>query len=194
MSEPPQVPPGGWPLYGPPPEHSPERPEPGEVAFEPPPTPSPRGSSSALVVLGVLGCLILTFCGGCIALTDVFFHAGDDFADSDERFGVPGSADNPLRITPGVAFEVSGMEYAAGWSIHADDAGDLQPRKLSVTNHRDAPVEVAVEIKLWRGSDVLAQADCSTEPIPVGDSATLDCFSADKVPKAYDFVTISDDF
>jgi hypothetical protein len=191
MSEPPEASKGGWPLYGPPPE---PEPDPEAIASSPAPT-ATRKRSPALVALAVIGGLIVLFCGGCLAFTDVIITNEDGgSADSGQGLVDPGTADDLVEITPGVAFEVDGMAYAAGWSIQRDDVGDLVLKKLRVTNNRDEPDQLNVEIRLWRGFDLLAQSDCSTDVIPVGATVTPECFSADKVPQAYDYVTINDDF
>ncbi len=184
MSEPPQPPPppGQYPPYGQPP--------PGYY-----PPPPPKKSNTALIVLAVIGGIILLFCGGCLAVTGIFVNQVDDaLEEAAEDDDEPGHVDNPLEITPGKAFEVTGMEYAAGWAVRADDLGDLEVSRLRVTNNRDEDDEVIAEIKLWAGREILAQAECSTEEIEVGTQVTVDCFSNDPFPRNYDRVTINDTF
>ena len=106
----------------------------------------------------------------------------------------PGGTDNPLTITEGKAFEVDGFNYAAGWKIGNDALGDLDVKGLKVTNNRDDKDSALVEIKVWKGTEVLALADCTTEPIGVGTTVTLSCISADKLPKTFDKITINDTF
>ncbi len=115
----------------------------------------------------------------------------EEAAEDDDE---PGHVNNPLEITPGKAFEVTGMEYAAGWTVRADDLGDLEVSRLRVTNNRDEGDEVIAEIKLWAGREILAQAECTTEEIEVGTQVTVDCFSNDPFPRNYDRVTINDTF
>ena len=83
-----------------------------------------------------------------------------------------------MAITEGKAFEVDGFNYAAGWSIGKDALGDLDVKGLKVTNNRDDTDSALVEIKVWKGTEVLALTDCTTEPIGVGTTVTLSCFSA----------------
>ena len=199
MSEPPLPPPGQEPQppYGQqPPGQPPYQPygQPPPPGYYPPPPPAKK-SNTALIVLAVIGGLILLFCGGCLAVGTIFVNEVDDAieestADDDE----PGHVDNPLEITPGEAFEVTGMEYAAGWAVRADDLGDLEVSRLRVTNNRAEDDEVIAEIKLWRGREILAQAECTTDEIAVGTQVTVDCFSADRFPANYDTVTINDTF
>ena len=63
-----------------------------------------------------------------------------------------------------------------------------------MTNNRDDKDSALVEIKFWSGDEVLALADCTTEPIAVGTTTTLNCVSTDSIPKNYDRVTINDTF
>ncbi len=44
------------------------------------------------------------------------------------------------------------------------------------------------------GSEVVALVDCTTEQIPVGQTTSLNCFSADDFPATYDRITINDTF
>ena len=63
-----------------------------------------------------------------------------------------------------------------------------------MTNERDKKDSALVEIKLWKGSEVLALADCTTEPIAPNTTVTLSCLSGDKLPKKYSKITINDTF
>lgn len=45
-----------------------------------------------------------------------------------------------------------------------------------------------------RGSEVVALADCTTEPVNVGQTTTLGCISADDFTDDYDAITINDSF
>ena len=100
----------------------------------------------------------------------------------------------PADDQQGKAFEVDGFKYAAGWSIGKDALGDLDVKGLKVTNNRDDKDSALVEIKLWKGTEVVALTDCTTEPIGVGTTVSLSCLSADRLPKGYDKITINDTF
>ena len=51
-----------------------------------------------------------------------------------------------------------------------------------------------MEVKAWKGNEVIALADGSTEPIAVGTKVSLTCTSTDKLPKSFTKITINDSF
>ena len=112
----------------------------------------------------------------------------------DQNNNKPGGANNPMAITPGKAFAVDDFNYAAGWKITKDVIGNPDVTGLKVTNNRQDKDSAIVQIKLWKGSEVLAVADCTTEPIMPGTTTSLMCTSADKLPTGYTKVTINDTF
>ena len=85
----------------------------------------------------------------------------------EEDANKPGGTDNPLAITEGKPFEVDGFNYAAGWSIGKNALGDVDVKGLKVANNRDSSDSALVEIKLWKGTEVLALSNCATQPIDV---------------------------
>lgn len=143
------------------------------------------------VLLGIIALFILLF-AGCTAL--VGGAANEVSQGIEEDASRPGGTDNPLTIVPGEPFEVDGFAYAAGWGVGADALGDIEVTNLKVTNNRDSSDSALVEIKFWQGTEVLGLADCTTEPIDVGTTVTLNCLSGDDFPASYDKVTISDTF
>lgn len=140
----------------------------------------------AILALGVLGM------GGCMAL--VAGAANEVGKSIEQDANKPGGTDNPMTITEGKSFRVDGFEYAAGWKLAKDGLGDMDVKGLKVTNSRDSKDSALVEIKVWRGTEVLALADCSTEPIVVGTTVSLSCLSADALPQKFDKITINDTF
>lgn len=152
--------------------------------------PPPKKSHTLRNVLLVLIGLAVLGVGGCFAVVGM---AANEVSDSIEKdANKSGGTDNPKTITPGKAFEVDGFNYAAGWRL-VDNFG-LDVKGLKVTNNRSEKDSAIVEIKLWRGSEVLAVADCTTEPIAVDTTTSVTCLSGDKLPKSYDKVTINDTF
>jgi len=143
------------------------------------------------VVLIIIAVLIL-FIGGCMALIG---GAANEVSKSiDKHDNSVGGPKNPLTIQVGKAFEVRGFNYAAGWKVGRDIAGDVDIKGLKVTNNRDDKDGALVEIKFWKGTEVLASADCTTDQIDVGTTVKVSCLSSDKLPKKYDKVTINDSF
>lgn len=166
------------PAQGPPPEY-------------PAAPPAKKSHTLRNVLLVIAGIMVLGI-GGCTVATVAFVNEVDKaIEESDNEVGGP---NNPMEIAEGEAFEVRGFEYAAGWTVGKDMVGDVDIKGLKVTNNRDRSDSALVEIKFWTGTEVLALADCTTEPIDVGTTVTLSCFSADDLPKSYDRITISDTF
>lgn len=146
-------------------------------------------------VLIAIGLVLLLLLGGCIALVAAGGKAVNDAIDEvEQQDAQPGGPDNPLEITEGDAFEVSGFNYAAGWSISKDAVGDLAVNGLKLTNNRDTADSAIVEIRFMDGNELVALADCTTPEIEPGQTVAVDCFSADGLPKSYDTVTINDTF
>lgn len=146
------------------------------------------------VLLGVIAVGVL-FIGGCLALVGgAANEVGKSIEKEQAKDSEPGGPDNPLTIVEGKAFSVSGFDYAAGWKIGDDGLGSVDVSKLKVTNNRDEKDSALVEIKLMKGTEVLALTDCTTEPVAVGQTTTLSCISADDMPSSYDRITINDSF
>lgn len=139
-----------------------------------------------------LALLSLLIIGGCTVLVGKGLDEADKAIKAEDN--KPGGPDNPMTIKPGEAFEVDGFTYADGWTLGKDSLGYVDIKKLKVTNERDDKDSALVEIKFWKGSEVLASSDCSTNPIDVGTTVTVSCSSADKLPKSYDKITINDTF
>lgn len=158
-------------------------------------TPSSGSSNTTKIVLIVIGVLILVLGGGCLAVATLVGGAVNEAVETIEsEDSQPGGPDNPLEITEGEAFEVSGFEYDPGWAVVGDFVDDADIEGLKVTNNRDNPDSAFVEIKLWSGNEVLATVDCYTDEIEVGTKVTVDCSSFDDLPADYDRITINDTF
>lgn len=143
------------------------------------------------VILVILALCILGF-AACTAM--VVGGANEVSKSIDQNSKKAGGDANPLAITAGKAFEVDGLNYAAGWKVGTDALGDVEVTGLKVTNNRDTKDSALVEIKFWKGTEVLALVDCNTEPIGVGTTVTLSCIGTDPMPKGYDKITINDTF
>lgn len=158
-------------------------------------TPSSGSSNTTKIVLIVIGVLILLVGGGCLAVATLVGGAVNEAVETIEREdNQPGGPDNPLEITEGEAFEVSGFDYDPGWSVVGDFVDDADVEGLKVTNNREDADSAFVEIKLWSGNEVLATVDCYTDEIAVGTKVSVDCSSFDDLPASYDRITINDTF
>lgn len=146
-------------------------------------------------ILLVIVLLFVLAVGGCFALlaggaNEVSKSIDKSIAQDKE----PGGPDNPMEITEGEAFSVSDFDYQAGWSVGNDSLGDVDIKNFKVENNRDDKDSALVEIKFMKGNEVIALADCTSNPIQPGQIATLTCISSDPVPKQYDEITINDTF
>ncbi|MDO9380328.1 MAG: hypothetical protein Q7T56_15900 [Nocardioidaceae bacterium] len=161
-----------------------------------PPQPPPKKKHTLRNVLLVLLAIGVLFIGGCALLFGAAVNEVDKaVTESAEKDAEPGGPDNPLEITEGEAFEVSGFDYADGWTIKNNADLDLfEIDRLRVTNNRDSSDSALVEIKFNQGSEVLASVDCTSDDIAVGQTVTLNCISADALPADYDTITINDTF
>ncbi len=158
-------------------------------------TPSSGSSNTTKIVLIVIGVLILLVGGGCLAVATLVGGAVNEAVETIEREdNKPGGPDNPLEITEGEAFEVSGFDYDPDWAVVGDFVDDADIEGLKVTNNRDNPDSAFVEIKLWSGNEVLATVDCYTDEIAVGTKVSVDCSPFDDLPASYDRITINDTF
>lgn len=179
------------PQGGYPPEQGYYAPQPGGY---PPQQPVKKSHTLRNVLIGVFLVFIL-FIGGCMALiggaANEIDKAIDEVKSQDAQ---PGGPDNPMAINAGEAFEVSGFSYQPGWSVGTDAIGDLDVKGLKVENNRDSKDTALVEIKFWKGTEVLALSDCTSDPVAPGTTVSLTCFSGDKLPKNYDKITINDSF
>lgn len=162
MTQPPeeQRPPQGAPHDPPPPPqpyqpYAPQQPSP----YPPSPgfgqTPSPYRQKSGsgrtvAIVVGIVVVVLLAVCGGIVAFLLWFGSAVKDAIDDIPDFGPdrPGGRDNPLTVAEGEAFEIDGVEYAAGWRIEpaAEDAGGPRLLGLEGTNDRDDETSKSVNL------------------------------------------------
>jgi hypothetical protein len=159
------------------------------------PAPAPAPVKKKHTVRNVLLSLMLVgilLVGGCFALVGMGVDAADKAIKKDAN--KPGGTDHPMTVVVGKPFQVDGFKYAAGWAVHNDALGDLDIKGLKVTNDRSSKDSALVEVKFWRGKEVVALADCTSNPIDVGTTVALSCLSTDKLPKSYDKVTINDTF
>lgn len=156
--------------------------------------PEKKRSTVKIVLITILVILGLTI-GGCAAVTALFVGGVNSaIEESEAEDKKPGGPDNPLDVEVGQAFEVNGFEYQSGWTVDKDSFGDVEINGLKFLNNRDDEDSAIVEIKFWSGNEVLALADCSSDPAAVGTVVSVSCFSTDKLPSTYDRVTVNDTF
>lgn len=165
---------GGQPPYGAPPP--PGQPYPGQPYGQPYPG-QPQKSSNKVVwiVLGVIGVLILLFCGGCLAVgaifTDQVADEVDDIVD----------ATDPEPVDEGESFEKDDVEAEGGWSV-VDDNGFFSIDGLTVTNKDDGiggdGRSIVLIFKIYDDDTLLGEVSCTASgSLGDGEKAELDCGS-----------------
>lgn len=156
------------------------------------PTEPPKKKHTVRNVILAIFALSILGVGGCMAMVAGAANEVSKSIEADANKA--GGTDNPMTIKQGQAFEVDGFKYAAGWKLGNDGLGDLDVKGLKVTNNRSDKDSALVEIKVWKGTEVVALADCSTDPIDVGTTVKVSCTSTDKLPNNFDKITINDTF
>lgn len=156
--------------------------------------PPPKKSSVWKWVLIILFIVLVLCCGGFAACSAGVFQVADEASKSIEaEDSESGGRNNAVEIKEGEAFEVRGFDYAEGWSV-GEQYDTVEISDLKVTNNREDSDSALVDIKFMKGSEVLASVDCTTDPIQVGQTVTLNCWSGDSLPSDYDKITINDTF
>jgi Protein of unknown function (DUF2510) len=154
-----------------------------------------KQSHTARNILIILAVLFLLFVGGCFAVVAIVGNTVNDAVDETLNDDTPGGPNVALEIEPGEGFEVAGFEYADGWSVGPDSAGNAGVQNLKVTNDRDEADYAIVLIKLLNDNEVLATVTCESPARLVEDTTvTLECFGTEPMPTAYNKVTINDAF
>lgn len=147
------------------------------------------------VLLVFLGIFILGFGACAVVVGTAANEVGKSIDKAVAKDSKPGGPDNPMEIKEGKAFEVQGFKYDAGWKLKKKDMLDsFAVKGLKVTNLRGEKDSALVEIKLMKGNEVVALADCTTDPIQPDNKVKVQCISTDPLPKKYDTITINDTF
>lgn len=181
---------GPTPGYPPPQQQPPQPPPYGAM----PPPQSTSGRTIGIIVASVLGAIVL-FCGGAIGLVVWAIESTQDAID-DAR-NQPGGRDNPIEVSAGEAFEISGMEFQEGWSLDQTSTSSSSIQDLRVENNREDedPDSVSITVKFLQGDEILGQVRClSAGPIGAGESMLLDCYSGDQVGADYDRITVNNSY
>lgn len=157
--------------------------------------PPPQKSGAWKWVLIVLFVVLILCCGGFAACTAGVFSAAEEVSKSIEaEESESGGRNMAVDVTEGDAFEVRGFDYAEGWTVEKDVFGWTAVEGLKVTNNRERPDTALVDLKLMKGSEILATVSCTSDRLQVGQTTTLDCSSTDDLPDDYDRITINDMF
>lgn len=146
-------------------------------AQQPPPNyyVAPRKSHALRNVLLILLGVAILFVGGCAVMVGAFFNeVGKNLDDF--------SKDEPVTVTEGEAFERDGFEAKRGWKLAAADFGDLTVKGLEVTLKEDEDTNgrtASFTFRLYDGTRVAAEIDCTSNEMQPGESSEMDCRSFD---------------
>ncbi len=131
-------------------------------------------------MLGVL------FCGGCLAVTGLFANEVDKAIEEEEK------NDQPTTISEGKAFTHDDYKADAGWTVAKDGAGGVTIENLKVTNEAEDTRTALFTFRFFKGTENLAEVECSSNEIGTGESNTLDCVSFDgRCPTGYDTIKVA---
>ncbi|GAA3678288.1 hypothetical protein GCM10022237_42090 [Nocardioides ginsengisoli] len=141
------------------------------------------------LIVGIVLLVIVLFCSGIVALFVWFLtnvkHAVSDFDPHRE-----GGRDNPITVAVGQAFDIDGIDYAAGWTY-----GDGTIAGLKGSNRRDDGRSRSVFLTftfVTADRVEVGEVTCSSSgSIAHGNSEELDCQGSGKVSATYDHVDVS---
>lgn len=167
---------------------------------QPPPPPGPyqqpspyqqppkKSRKTLWIILGIIFGLMILLCGGCLAVTGVFFNEVENSIEKEEEL------DKPKEIEVGAEFEHDDYKADAGWSIVDDGIGDFTIENLKITNDSDDERTAFLAFTVYRGTELIGSIECSSNELQPGDSTVLDCFSTDDFTEDYDNVKVADSF
>lgn len=180
------------------PPPNPQQPPPGGY---PPPGyyqqgPPPKKKHTVRNVLLILTGLGVLFIGGCAVLFGVAVNEADKAIQEET------ANDTPTEVTAGEAFEHDGYKIAGGWKVAQEEFGNgltLENVKVTVAEaDEDLPDSgrtALLTFRFYKGNEVLAEVQCSSNEMQVGETSRMDCLSMSSNPaKGYNTIKVSDAF
>lgn len=156
----------------------------------PPASAPPKKKHTVRNVMLIVIALLVLFIGGCMALIGGALKSIDD--DIKDHENQEGGVNNPITVKVGEAFTIGDAAYSKGWTIKKDALDFADVEGLKVTNKGDDEDWPSIEIRLWKGSESLADISCGLlEDVPAGATQALDCSGDDPLPSGYDKVTVA---
>lgn len=156
---------------------------------QPYPMQPPKKSRKTLwIVLGVIFGVMILSCGGCLAVVGLGANEIDKAIKEEEK------NDKPHDVTVGEAFEHDDYSADAGWALGKDSLGDFEVTGLKITNDIDEVRTAFLAFRVYKGTEVIATIDCSSNELQGGESSALDCFSTDSYVDDFDTVKVADSF
>jgi len=150
--------------------------------------PPPKKKHTLRNVLLILGLVFILFVGGCMALLGTAANEVDKAIQEEE------ANDKPKAVAEGKAFTHDDYEVAAGWRV-VNELGSANIKGLRVTNVAGESRTALLTFRFYKGSENLAEIECSSNQVAADESSVLDCFStSSNFPKGYNTIKVSDAF
>ncbi|NPC45122.1 hypothetical protein [Nocardioides sp. zg-1230] len=140
-------------------------------------------------VLLVVVLLFVLLIGGCFAILGAGLDAADEAIKAEE------ANDKPKEVAEGKAFTHDDYAVDAGWTVAKDATGGVTIKNARVTNDADEGRTALLTFTFYKGSENLAEVECSSNELQAGESSKLDCVSFDSdFPTGYKTIKVADAF
>jgi hypothetical protein len=140
----------------------------------------------------------ILFIGGCIALIGGAANEVDKALNEDgSSLSEEEANDTPAVVKPGKGFTHDQFKAARGWRVAKEDFGNTPTIKnLRVTNVSEEGQRTALlTFRFYKGTEVLAEVECSTNEMQAGESSRMQCFSGSgQFPTGYKTIKVADAF
>lgn len=156
-----------------------------------PPQEPPKKKHTLRNVLLVLAVLFVLFVGGCFALL------GGAANEVDKAISDEAANDRPTEVAEGAAFTHDDFDVDKGWTVEKDGLGGVTIENARVTNASDDEDSrtALLTFTFYKGSENLAEVECSSNELQAGESSKMDCFSTDSdFPTGYKVIKVADAF
>ena len=127
---------------------------------------------------------------GAVALTAISLSACDMAESLEEEQ----ANDTPSQVKAGAAFTHDDFKASKGWKVVKEKYLNTPSIKgLKITNNGDDGRTALLTFRFYKGKNVLAEVECSSNEMQKGEVSKLDCFStSENFPKGYDTIKVSD--
>lgn len=102
--------------------------------------------------------------------------------------------DTPRVVKAGAPFMHDNFKAKKGWKVVKEKFTNAPNiKKLKVTNVGGDQRIAQLTFRFYKGTEVLAEVECSSNEMQKGETSALDCFStSDKFPKGYKKIKVAD--
>lgn len=155
--------------------------------YQPQPVKKKHTVRNVLLIILALGILCI---GGCFAILGAAVNEAGKAMDDETK------NDTPTKVTEGGAFTHDGFKVAAGWKVKREQFGGVSLSGVKVTNaSKDNQRSALLTFTFYKGTENLAEVECSSNELQAGESSGMQCFStAEKFPSGYDTIKVADAF